>query len=336
MPCSKGRRKARKRTVPWWSEELTKLHRKAANLDRAARRQKTEEARTLASEARSAFKKEVRRSKRRSWKDFASDMTNTQGIAKFVKSVFRNREQAIGFLKDPEGRQTESREEVVELLFDTFFKDSVGEVTAEGDSAREDQDACVSGEPEVVTFDRRRVGAAIASFGNYKAPGPDGFKPIVLKHLDDLNMDRLCFLFEGSLRLGYVPRRWRLSRTIFIPKPGKDSYDKARAFRPISLTSFLFKTMERVVGWWLEDLTSRGQVRPLHAEQYAFRRGRGTDTALARVVDMVEATILRGQFALGVFLDIEGLLTTSCRGKPWRPCARMVFRTKWSSGIATT
>ena len=33
-----------------------------------------------------------------------------------------------------------------------------------------------------------------------------------------------------------------------IPKIGKADYSEAKSFRPISLTSFLFKTMEKIDG----------------------------------------------------------------------------------------
>jgi hypothetical protein len=36
-------------------------------------------------------------------------------------------------------------------------------------------------------------------------------------------------------------------RVIIIPKPGRDSNELAKSFRPISLTTFFLKTMERVV-----------------------------------------------------------------------------------------
>ena len=48
---------------------------------------------------------------------------------------------------------------------------------------------------------------------------------------------------------GYTPQIWRQSKVIFIPKLGKDDYSKAKSFRPISLTPFLFKTLERLSYW---------------------------------------------------------------------------------------
>jgi hypothetical protein len=39
-----------------------------------------------------------------------------------------------------------------------------------------------------------------------------------------------------------MPLAWRAVRVIFILKPGRDSYELAKSFRPISLTSFLHKS----------------------------------------------------------------------------------------------
>ena len=45
---------------------------------------------------------------------------------------------------------------------------------------------------------------------------------------------------------------------------------------------------------------------PLHHNQHAFRKGRSTESALSDVVDAIEKQVMRGGFALGIFLDIEG------------------------------
>jgi flagellar biosynthesis regulator FlaF len=38
---------------------------------------------------------------------------------------------------------------------------------------------------------------------------------------------------------------------IFIPKLGRDSNELARSFRPISLSSFFLKTMERLMDFYI-------------------------------------------------------------------------------------
>jgi hypothetical protein len=47
--------------------------------------------------------------------------------------------------------------------------------------------------------------------------------------------------------MAYVPAIWHQVKVVFIPKAGKNSYTGPRDFRPISLTSFLLKTLERLV-----------------------------------------------------------------------------------------
>jgi hypothetical protein len=153
-------------------------------------------------------------------------------------------------------------------------------------------------------FNHRKVKKAIDSFGDRKAPGPDGLHPIVLKNLGTKALLRLTGLYRASLHLGYVPLQWRKARVIFIPKPGKATYEDPRSFRPITLSSFMIKTMERVVAWHLEETSLR--TSPLSDSQHAFRKGRSTESALSNMTEYIEYALANGEYALGVFLDIQG------------------------------
>jgi hypothetical protein len=74
------------------------------------------------------------------------------------------------------------------------------------------------------------------------------------------------------LTYGYIPLAWRAVRIKFIPKPGRDSYElvNVKSFKPISLTFFFLKTMERLVD-------SHIRVGPLksfplmESSQYAYQ-----------------------------------------------------------------
>jgi hypothetical protein len=91
---------------------------------------------------------------------------------------------------------------------------------------------------------------------------------------------------------------------IFIPKPGRNDYTDRRAFRPISLMSVLFKTLERLVLWHIEE-TSLNR-HPMHGSQYGFHKGKSTDQALSKAVDIIEKGINQNRYVLGVFCDISG------------------------------
>jgi hypothetical protein len=113
--------------------------------------------------------------------------------------------------------------------------------------------------------------------------------------------DLLRFYFS---RLVYIPSPFRIFRTIFIPKVGMADYTDCGSFHPISLVSFCFKTLERLVHLEMENTALKSH--PFHPHQHGFCRVFGTDTALSEVVNFVEQGILKNKRVLAVFLDIKG------------------------------
>jgi hypothetical protein len=89
----------------------------------------------------------------------------------------------------------------------------------------------------------------------------------------------------------------------FFPKPGKFDYTEAKAYRPISLSSFLLKIMENLVESHIRDNSLREY--PLHRNQHAYQTGKSTETALRNVVTRIENAIEHRDIAFGAFLDIE-------------------------------
>jgi hypothetical protein len=51
---------------------------------------------------------------------------------------------------------------------------------------------------------------------------------------------------------------WRQATATFIPKHGKSDYTKAKAYCPISLSSFLLKMMEKLVDRHITDGVLKG------------------------------------------------------------------------------
>ena len=86
------------------------------------------------------------------------------------------------------------------------------------------------------TFTNKKVKAVFCHMGSFKSAGPDGLKPIVMKHFGPKAIRCITKLFQAIYSTGYIPRDWRKSRVIFIPKPQKLDYGDVGSFRPISLT----------------------------------------------------------------------------------------------------
>ena len=94
---------------------------------------------------------------------------------------------------------------------------------------------------------------------------------------------------------------WKDANVIFIHKPGKDDYSHAKSFRPISLSNYLLKVLEKL-SIWRSDIILKDN--PIHKLQHGFQRGKSTDTALSGTVNEIEKYILKGHHCVGLFLDI--------------------------------
>jgi hypothetical protein len=64
---------------------------------------------------------------------------------------------------------------------------------------------------------------------------------------------------------------------------------------------FLFKTLERLVKWQMEQ-----HANSFHKDQHAFGKGHCTESALSHMVDSIEKGFKQKKVVLAVFLDIKG------------------------------
>jgi hypothetical protein len=120
-----------------------------------------------------------------------------------------------------------------------------------------------------------------------------------------------------------IPAIWRQVKVVFMPNPGRNSYTGPRDLRPISLTLFLPKTLERLVDRYLRD--GALVVKPLYPSQHAYQAGKSIDTALHQLSVRVEKVLDRQELTSGVFLDIEGAYNYTSFDSVWTAiCSRGV------------
>ena len=131
----------------------------------------------------------------------------------------------------------------------------------------------------------------------------DGITPELLKLFSDELIDVLEGLFNMMLTLKYTPSILRTSKVIFLAKPGKADYSVPKSFRPISLTPFIFKLMERVCAWNILETTLARN--PFHKRQHAYRMGRSTESAISQVLNEIEKGRERGLKTNTTLIDIS-------------------------------
>lgn len=80
-------------------------------------------------------------------------------------------------------------------------------------------------------------------------PGPDG---ITLINLRRVPINKLLFLFNACLLLGYTPTTLKKSRTVFIPKAVSAGAGATAAWRPITISSMIVRLFHKILSRRLE------------------------------------------------------------------------------------
>ena len=287
----------------WWSEEIEKLRKSCRRFFNAAKRTNSDTSWAEYKVSLRLYKSAIRKAKINTWRSFCNEIESVSDISRLRKLLTKTPSQ-ISFLENEDGTWTESSKESLKLLLDTHFP---------GSSELEGQNATIR--PENPSTDREgekladkivtksRINKAISSFEPFKSPGLDGIFPAQLQQVKDEILEWLCVIFKASIRLNYIPQLWREVKVVFIPKAGKASHTKPKDFRPISLSSFLLKTLERLIDYHLRETIPK---ESLSSAQHAYFKGRSTETALHTLVSSIESSLTNKEFCLTAFLDIEG------------------------------
>ena len=305
MPYISKRSRISKPT--FWTLALKRQRTKVRKLECESRHDSTNVLKREAYlKARRQYKADIKKAKSLDREQKIQSIKKLKDMSRFVKIVQGYERHTLGMLQTDQG-YTETVEETLELLLKTHFpgskpaEESWRSKRKEGN--RNDEFREISQETKKIIKDEI-VRTAIASFGKDKSAGPDEIKPVVLQNMPEATIGRLTAIYRASLELRFMPNDWLETDVIFIPKPGKDTYDKAKSFRPISLSSFVLKGMEKVLIWHIEEHFLK--TNPFSPWQHGFRKEKSTETAIMSVVDRIEKAILRGQYAVCVFLDIQG------------------------------
>ncbi|CAK1588958.1 unnamed protein product [Parnassius mnemosyne] len=288
---------------PWWGKELDRKRKKVRKALNRAMNTSMDEDWLLYKKAKSEYKKCIRYRRSIGWRKFCGNIETCKQANRIRNILAKQNTSGSMSLKKPDGSYSTSPDEAQRILIETHFPGCC--VTQE---ANQHDDILTSTAEDwnlaqrVVTMDK--IHWAIHSFLPYKAAGPDGIFPALLQWGGKALIVRLAAIMRACLALKYVPRGWREVKVTFIPKPGKSDYTDPKSYRPISLTSFLLKTMERMC-----ERELRGSALmnlPLHDKQHAYSLGKSTESALHKVITKIEEAIQNKEICLGSFIDIEG------------------------------
>jgi len=244
------------------------------------------------------YKEKIIEEKNNSWRSFLTEIDNPKDLSNLLKKLGRKEVFDIGLLKKDNGEYCQTSEESLSTLMSKHFPNfEETSMTSARISNWCSDDNCN------LRITKDIVRETFQSFQNDKAGGIDKLKPIMLKNLPDKALSLISRMYRLCLANSYTPECWRKMKATFIPKPAKSTYNMANCFRPIILSSYLLKCLEKIIkNNWKETF-----LKEPFTNQHGFTEGRSCDTALSTMVDKIEQGInKKGNICIAVFLDIEG------------------------------
>ena len=129
----------------------------------------------------------------------------------------------------------------------------------------------------------------------------DKFHPKMLHHLGVNALQLLMVLFNLCLIKGAWV--WEEADVIFLKKDGKDTYSKPGSYRPISITSYIGKLLEKIISLRLIQYLKKNNL--YDEDQEGFTEKRNTVRYLHRLNLEVKQDKADNKTCIGLFIDFE-------------------------------
>jgi ribonuclease HI len=245
----------------------------------------------------------VEQEKKDSWEKTTEGLESIQATSRMHKLIAQGKLNKIGTLKKQDKTFTSNNSETLVELASTHFSNF--EVDPIDTDAHCNDIIEVDLHESQSIFNTEAIKWSIHTFKPYKSSGIDEIFPALLqkayKHIKDI----VQIIFIKSHAFGYIPKIWQEIKVTYIPKAGNRDSENPKSYRPISLSSFLLKTMEKIIDRYLRDNILKES--PLSIHQYAYQGGKSTESALKALVKKLEQAVnIDKEAALAVFMDIQG------------------------------
>ena len=135
-----------------------------------------------------------------------------------------------------------------------------------------------------------------------KSPGYSGIRKSILDQLPSIAVEKFREIHNLALSMGYFPQIYKLAILCLILKPGKVGTDPIN-YRPISLLEVTGKIYERIINERLMKFLE--QNNKLNTNQYGFRKNKGTQTAIAKLYEIISMTQRQHNRCNIVYRDIS-------------------------------
>ena len=300
LACPKFTASNKRKKSDWYTDKIAILHRKVKKQYKRALEVDSEYEWEKHNILKKKFRRRCRRAKTIVWRKFVNDTPDEHKMAQLSRIALHRDRRNLNVLNNVDGSVTEPGQDTIRRLAEVHFPQATHFDRFPSHVSSRAEDTAVIMQKYSYVSDTL-VRRSLRKFKPQKAPGPDQLKPIIFRYLPLTIINFVTFLYKCCLHLRYTPRKWQESLVVFIPKAGKKDPRECKAYRPIVLSNFFLKGLERLITWRMDEHLVQYPIHPL---QHGFQIGKGTEAALSNTCDYIEQFLLKRKYCLGVFLDI--------------------------------
>ena len=298
--------KSKKKKKPWFNDDCKTSIQKR----KQALQQNLENFHVFRAKSR----RTIRESKRKSWKQYVSRLNSRTSIKKVWDMVRKiqgkGKSTLVNHLKKNNDNIT-SKKDIANTLADSFSKNSSSEnYTSKFRNQQEKQKLKFTSD-NTENYNSEFLLSELTdalSKAHDTSPGPDDIHYQLLKHLPTSTLLILLQIFNNIWKTGNIPKSWMEATVIPIPKPDKDHIDPTN-YRPIALTSCIWKTMERMINDRLTWFLEANNIITYY--QSGFRCHRSTNDHLVRLETFIREAFIKKEHLVTNFFDLEKAYDTT-------------------------
>ena len=313
-------KKSCKHSKPFWTKKLTTLCSQMREARKAYKKRNTDINKVRMEETKAIFDAE----RKAECENFILDKTKKLNAAEMKKfwrefnRIFKSKTEGgveplddsngglFTDVEDMEGRLFETFfqcKHMINVEFDNYFYESVNNLyegiidediyNLDEDDEQQELNAPVSIDEILKSI--KKTDPNKVSFDNYK------MHPKMLHSLGDRAIRLIQRLFNLTLAKGRWV--WYQAEVIFLKKDGKDNYAAPGSYRPISITAYIGKLLEKIIAKRIiQFLRKKGHHDP---QQEGFTEGRNTVRYLNRLHLQIKSDLLDKKTVIGLFVDME-------------------------------
>jgi hypothetical protein len=134
-----------------------------------------------------------------------------------------------------------------------------------------------------------------------KATGLDGISPFLLSSLSTELSKHVTIMVNQMLIKSIYPKELKITRV--MPNFKEGSTQDVKNYRPISITTALDKVVEKIIQEQLNDYLQQEKILDMY--QFGFKRNRGCEDLIAKVVSTASSIVDNKNTAILISLDIS-------------------------------